>query len=111
MNTTGFSIACIVFMVSFTQAWSQKEPLPETFTGVYDGLTEYLEFQFTSDNEKVYIFEAIDGQHEYDLFDEKWVDHRFKITWTAKKVEVFNTKNEPTGEKREIKIILKISKL
>jgi hypothetical protein len=78
----------------------------EIITATYEGLTENLEFQFIAGNGKIYLFEEIDVDTEYDLYDEMYVGKKFRVTWEKRTIRVLDDEDEPTGEIREIKVIL-----
>jgi hypothetical protein len=83
----------------------------EIFIGVYDGLTEDMEFQFTTNNDQVYLFDEVEENLEYDLYDEINFNQKFKVTWQKRVIEILDDEDEPTGETEEIKVILSLQKL
>jgi hypothetical protein len=84
---------------------------PETITGVYDGLTESMEFQFTTSSGQIYIFDELESDLEYDLYDEMLVGQKFKVTWEKRNMEILDEEDIPTGKTEEIKIIVGLQKL
>jgi hypothetical protein len=83
----------------------------EVFTGVYDGLTEFMEFQFTTTSGQVMLFDEIEPDLEYDLYDEMLIGEKFKVTWDKRNMEVLDEEDIPTGITEEIKIIVGLQKL
>ena len=83
----------------------------DELTGIYDGLTEYMEFQFTATDDKIYLFDEVEDDLEYDLYDESYIGQKFKVNWEKRTIDVLDSDDEPTGEKETIKVIVGLEKL
>jgi len=83
----------------------------DVIIGIYDGLTEDMEFQFTTENNKVYLFDEVQNDLEVDLYDEKNFGQKFKVTWQKRTIEIMDEDSEPTGEMKEIKVIINLVRL
>jgi hypothetical protein len=83
----------------------------DVLIGVYEGMTENLEFEFSDSEGKEYLFDQIAENLDYDLFDEQFVGQKFKINWQKRTVAILNHMGKPTGETKEIKVIVGLEKL
>jgi hypothetical protein len=70
-----------------------------------------MEFQFTTSSGQVYLFDEIEENLEYDLYDELNFGRTFKVTWQKKVIGILDDEDEPTGETEEIKVIVALQRL
>ena len=80
------------------------------FEGTYNGLTENMEFKFTSKDGKVHLFQEYDEEITYDLYEDEFVGKKFKVTWEEKETEVIDEENEEVSVQK-VKVITYLDKL
>ncbi len=108
---------CAIFALLFFSAFQSTipsntdKPKDEVFIGVYDGLTEDMEFQFTDANEQVFLFDEVEQNLDYDLYDEVNFGQQFRVTWQKRQIAILDDEDEPTGETEEIKVIIGLKKI
>ena len=106
-----FSLVVILFLsVSFTTS-NMDQPNSNTFDGIYNGLTEDMDFKFTDTKGKVHLFQEFEEEVSFDLYDEQYVGEKFKVTWEARDIEETDDEGEPTGEVSKVSVILELEKL
>lgn len=76
-----------------------------TFIGTYKGLTEDYEFKFVDEKGKVIILQEVREDIEINLYDEKTIDKKFKVTWEETIIELTDDEGETTGETQKTKTI------
>ena len=81
------------------------------FNGTYLGLNEDVEFEFLSDDDKIYVFHEIAEEVTVDLYEEKNFEKKFEVTWCKKKSEVVDEEGIPTGEHEEYLTILSLKEI
>jgi hypothetical protein len=111
MKTASLLICTALALVSAPNFSLSKGTNLDEFTGIYDGLSENMEFQFTSSDGKVYIFDEVDEDLDYDLYDETYIGQKFKVSWQKRVIEILDDEDEPTGQTEEIKVIVGLKKL
>jgi hypothetical protein len=111
MKTTTLILFLFLFFKPILNSSGSWQKSNEVFTGIYNGLTEDMEFQFTANNRQVYLFNEIAENLDYDLYDEVNFGKKFKVTWQKHVIEILDDEDEPTGENEEIRIIMGLQKL
>jgi hypothetical protein len=111
MKTATIFIYIAFALVSAPNLSSLDRTNIDEFTGIYEGLSEDMEFQFTSLDGKVYIFDEVDEDLDYDLYDETYIGQKFKVSWQKRVIEILDDEDEPTGQTEEIKVIVGLKKL
>jgi hypothetical protein len=104
----------LLFLLPFTfHVYGQKVATVKEnkFTGIYNGLNEYSEFEFIADNGKILVFQDIGDNITVDLYDELNYSKKFEVTWVKEKEEVLDEEGEPTGEVEEVNMILSLKEL
>jgi hypothetical protein len=79
--------------------------------GVYQGLTEKVEFRFTDLNGKDYFFDELAEDLPYDLIDQKYVGQKFKVYWQKRSIPVLREEDRTSEQTEEIKVIVGLEKL
>ncbi|QCX37486.1 hypothetical protein FF125_03190 [Aureibaculum algae] len=102
-------IAILVFvLVSYTNSFAQDI---HNFTGTFSGLTEDYYFEFKDNNNKMIVFNEIDNEVTYDLFDEQAIGKKFEITWKDITIELTDENGDPTGETQAGKHIVTMTEV
>jgi len=111
MKTATIIIYIALALVSSPNLSSSNRINIDEFTGIYEGLSEDMEFQFTSLDGKVYIFDEVDEDLDFDLYDENYIGQKFIVSWQKRVIEILDDEDEPTGQTEEIKVIVGLKKL
>jgi hypothetical protein len=83
----------------------------EVLIGVYQGLTEKVEFRFTDLNGKDFLFDELAENLGYDLIDQKYVGQKFKVYWQKRSIPVLREEDRTSEQTEEIRVIVGLEKL
>ncbi len=108
------TLALFLFLIvssntSYTYDYNRTSQ--KSIIGIYEGLTENMEFRFIDSNDKVYFFDEIAEGIEYDLYDESYFGQKFKVSWEGRDIEILDIEDEPTGKTGVIRVITGLQKL
>lgn len=107
------SLIIVLFLsvAATTNSNTPEQKGPSKFTGTYNGLTEDMEFEFTDNNGKTYLFQEVGEDVAYDLYEEENFGQKFNVTWEEKMMEETDDEGEPTGNKYKVKVITELEKI